>query len=67
MQYRIGLFVPLGVGLGGVRKMGPWYPWVSRLSGLLLLILGVLLLTGTFTLLSSMLMQLTPDFLMERL
>lgn len=74
LVYSAGLAIPflaaallLDRFLGGVRKMGPWYPWVSRISGLLLLILGVLLLTGTFTVLSSMLMQLTPDFLMDRL
>ena len=40
---------------------------MSRISGALLIVLGLLLLTGTFTTLSSMLMQWTPDFLVERL
>ena len=53
--------------LGGVRKVGPWFPWVSRLSGLLLIVVGVLMFTGSFSLLSSVLESWTPDFLRERL
>lgn len=74
LVYSAGLAVPflaaallLDRFLGVVKGMGRWYPWVSRISGLLLLILGVLLITGSFTILSSRLMQLTPDFLLERL
>jgi cytochrome c-type biogenesis protein len=74
LVYSAGLAIPflaaallLDRFLGGMRKMGPWFPWVSRISGALLLILGILLITGTFTTLSSMLMQWTPEFLVERL
>ena len=74
LVYSAGLAIPflaaallLDRFLGGMRKMGPWFPWVSRISGALLIVLGLLLLTGTFTTLSSMLMQWTPDFLVERL
>ena len=72
--YSAGLAVPflaaallLDRFLGGVRKVGPWFPWISRVSGLLLIALGVMLLTGTFTLLNTFLQGLTPDFLRERL
>src|SRR5690606_29463126 len=48
LVYSAGLAIPflaaallLDRFLGGMRKMGPWFPWVSRISGLLLLILGV--------------------------
>jgi cytochrome c-type biogenesis protein len=74
LVYSAGLAIPflaaallLDRFLGGMRKMGPWFSWVSRISGALLIVLGLLLLTGTFTTLSSMLMQWTPDFLVERL
>src|SRR5690606_3377912 len=70
LVYSAGLAIPflaaallLDRFLGGMRKMGPWFPWISRISGALLLILGLLLITGTFTTLSSVLMQWTPDFL----
>ena len=74
LVYSAGLAIPflaaallLDRFLGGMRKMGPWFPWVSRISGALLIILGLLLLTGSFTTLSSMLMRWTPAFLAERL
>lgn len=72
--YSLGLAVPfllaallLGRFVGSVRRIGPWLPWVSRISGALLVILGLLLLTGTFTRLSSVMAGWTPDFLLERM
>lgn len=72
--YSLGLAIPFLLAalllqrfLGGVRRIGPWLPWVSRISGALLLILGVLLITGTFTALSSVLARWTPDFLLDRM
>lgn len=74
LVYSAGLAIPflaaallLDRFLRGVRRVGPWLPWISRLSGALLLILGILLLTGSFTTLSSMLARWTPAFLVERL
>jgi cytochrome c-type biogenesis protein len=74
LVYSAGLAIPFLAAalllerfMGGMRRMGPWFPWVSRVSGALLIILGILLLTGTFTTLSSMMMQWTPEFLVERL
>jgi hypothetical protein len=40
---------------------------LEKASGALLLILGVLLLTGTFTVLSAWLTRFTPQWLLERL
>jgi cytochrome c-type biogenesis protein len=72
--YSLGLAVPfllaallLGRFLSSVRKIGPWLPWVSRISGVLLLVLGILLLTGSFTTLAAMLARWTPQFLLERM
>lgn len=72
--YSAGLAIPflaaallLDRFLGSVRKVGPWFPWISRASGALLLVVGFLMMTGSFTLLSSMLQGLTPDFLRDRL
>jgi cytochrome c-type biogenesis protein len=72
--YSAGLAVPflaaallLDRFLGNVRKIGPWLPWISRASGLLLLVIGVMLFTGSFTLLASMLQAWTPEFLRSRL
>jgi cytochrome c-type biogenesis protein len=72
--YSLGLALPflgaallLGRFLSGARRVGRWLPWVSRISGVLLLVLGVLLLTGSFTTLSGVLARWTPDFLLDRM
>lgn len=74
LVYSAGLAVPFLLAalllqrfLGSMRRIGPWLPWVSRISGILLLVLGVLMLTGSFTTLTAMLARWTPDFLMDRL
>lgn len=41
--------------------------WISRASGLLLVIVGVLMMTGSMTVLSSWLQGWTPEFLRSRL
>jgi cytochrome c-type biogenesis protein len=45
------------------RYMG----WVERISGVLLIVLGVLLITDKFTVLAGYLQGLTPEFLRSRL
>ncbi len=72
--YSLGLAVPFLlatlllerflVSFGRFRR---WLPWVSRASGALLIAVGLLLITGSFTMLSGMLARWTPDFLLERL
>jgi cytochrome c-type biogenesis protein len=49
------------------RKLGPYLPWVERAAGVLLLIVGVMLVTGTFTALNSLLLRFTPEWLVSRL
>lgn len=72
--YSAGLAIPflaaallLDRFLRGVKRVGPWFPWVSRASGALLLVLGLLLLTGSFSALSAVLSRWTPEFLRGRL
>jgi cytochrome c-type biogenesis protein len=74
LVYSLGLAIPFLLAalllqhfLGGMRKIGPWLPWVSRVSGALLIILGILLFTGSFTILMTYMNQWTPTFLLERL
>jgi cytochrome c-type biogenesis protein len=73
-MYSAGLALPfLGATLAldrfliGFRRIGRWMPWISRASGLLLILVGVLLLTGSFSLLSSIMARWTPAFLLEML
>lgn len=72
--YSAGLAIPFLLAavlldhfLTGVRRAGPWLVWVNRASGALLLVLGILLATGSFTTLSSLLARWTPDFILNRI
>jgi cytochrome c-type biogenesis protein len=72
--YSAGLAVPFLLAalllqrfMGNMGRIGRWLPWVNRISGALLLILGILLLTGSFTALTAMMSGWTPDFLLERM
>lgn len=72
LVYSLGLAIPFLLAallmerfLASRRRIGPWLPWLSRLSGALLLIVGVLMLSGSFTALTSMLARWTPDFLLQ--
>lgn len=72
--YSLGLAVPfmlstlaLGRFLGVLKRFRRWLPWVNRVSGGMLVVMGILLVTGSFTLLAGYLTRLTPEFLLQRL
>lgn len=72
--YSLGLAVPFLVSalaldsfLNAFKRFRRFLPTVQVVSGLLLIGLGLLLLTGTFTILTSYLNRFTPDFLLERI
>lgn len=72
--YAAGLAVPFLLAtlllerfLSSVSHFRRWLPWVSRASGILLVGVGFLLLTGSFTTLSGVLARYTPEFLLDRL
>jgi cytochrome c-type biogenesis protein len=72
--YSLGLAVPFLLAtlllerfLTSFKRFREYLPWVSRASGALLLIMGLLLVTGSFTILSGMLARFTPEFLMDRM
>lgn len=44
-----------------------YLPWVERGAGVILLIAGVLMITGTYTALNAMLINVTPTWLLDRL
>ena len=74
LVYSAGLAVPflfaavaLDRFLSTFRRFRGWIPWIERGSGGLLVALGVLLITGSFTVLTSWLIQFTPDFILERI
>ncbi len=72
--YSAGLAIPFLLAtvaierfLAGMTTLRRWLPWINRISGALLLLLGILLLTGTFSTLSAMLSGWTPEVLSRRL
>jgi cytochrome c-type biogenesis protein len=74
LVYSMGLAVPfllaalaLDVFLRAFSRFRRFLPFVQVASGLLLVFLGLLLLTGTFSALSTYLTRFTPDFILERI
>jgi cytochrome c-type biogenesis protein len=72
--YSAGLAIPFLIAAVAVDSFLDWFqgfrrylPWVMRLSGVLLIVVGFLLVTGEFTRLAGWLQGLTPEFLKERL
>jgi cytochrome c-type biogenesis protein len=72
--YSAGLALPFLIAAVAVESFLDWFqrfrrflPWVMRISGVLLILVGVLLVTGEFTRLAAWLQGLTPDFLREQL
>ena len=72
--YALGLAVPF---LATAALLTQAFGWLSRLkrhmraiqvaSGLLMVVVGLLLVTGTFTILNSLLIRITPEWLLERM
>lgn len=72
--YSLGLAVPFLIAslaldwfLQSFKRFRRWIPVVEKASGVLLVILGILLLTGQFTVLASWLTRFTPAFILERI
>ena len=72
--YAIGLGVPFLVAallldpfMRFSRAFRRWLPWVERTAGVVLLVAGVLMLTGTYETLNGYLIKITPDWLIDRL
>lgn len=49
------------------RRLRPAIRWVERASGVLLLVIGLMMVTGTFTALNNLLIRWTPAWLWSRL
>jgi cytochrome c-type biogenesis protein len=72
--YSAGLAVPFLLAAVAVESFLEWFqrfrrflPWVMRVSGVLLVLVGLLMATGQFTRLAGWLQALTPEFLRERI
>lgn len=72
--YSLGLAIPFLVAalaldwfLQAFKRFRRFIPVVEKASGVLLVFLGILLLTGSFTILSSWLARFTPEFILDRI
>jgi cytochrome c-type biogenesis protein len=72
--YSAGLAVPFLVSslalswfLSTFDRFKKWIPWVERISGLLLLAVGLLLMSGRFTALAAWMTRFTPEFILDRI
>jgi cytochrome c-type biogenesis protein len=73
-MYSLGLAIPFLAAALAVDKFRGWFssfrkwmPWVQRISGAVLIIVGLLLVSGEFTRLAGWLNSLTPEWLLRRL
>ena len=72
--YSAGLAVPFMIAAVAVESFLDWFqrfrrylPWVIRVSGVLLIIVGMLMATGQFTRLAGWLQTLTPAFIRNQI
>lgn len=72
--YSMGLAIPLLLAawamerfLTAFSRFRRFLPAVQKVAGALLIVLGLLLVTGSFTVLAAWLNRYTPEFLLERL
>jgi cytochrome c-type biogenesis protein len=72
--YSAGLALPFLLAAVALDSFLEWFqrfrrflPWVMRISGVMLVLVGVLLVSGEFTRLAGWLQGLTPDLLREQL
>ncbi len=72
--YSLGLAVPFMLAalafepfLRMSRGLRPYLPWFERVAGGLLVIVGIMMVTGTFTALNNLLLRLTPEWLFQRI
>jgi cytochrome c-type biogenesis protein len=72
--YSAGLAVPFLVSslalswfLTTFDRFKRWITWVERISGLLLIGVGLLLMSGRFTALAAWMTRFTPNFILERI
>lgn len=72
--YSAGLAIPfllsaaaLSWFLASFKRFRRYIPWVERASGALLVLVGVLLLSGQFTALASWAAKFTPEFIYENI
>lgn len=66
--YSLGLWIPflisaiaIGSVMKGVKKAGRYFVWIERVAGALLILIGIILLTGNMTAMTSFFLKLFPN------
>ena len=74
LAYSLGLAVPFLLSAVAIERFTVFFQrmrrqmlWISRVSGAVMIVIGVMLVTNYFTVLASWLTTLTPEFLLERI
>ncbi|HEX6053772.1 MAG TPA: cytochrome c biogenesis protein CcdA [Gemmatimonadaceae bacterium] len=74
LAYSLGLAVPFLVSAVAVERFLDFFTrmkrqmvWITRVSGVLMIAVGVLMVTNYFTILATYLQQLTPDVIRDRI
>jgi cytochrome c-type biogenesis protein len=74
LAYSLGLAVPFLLSAVAIERFTAFFQrmrrqmlWISRVSGAVMIVIGVMLVTNYFTVLASWLTTLTPEFLLERI
>jgi cytochrome c-type biogenesis protein len=74
LAYSLGLAVPFLLSAVAIERFSSFFQrmrkqmvWVSRVSGAVLIAIGLLLVTNYFTILAAWLTTITPEFLLERI
>ena len=74
LAYSLGLAVPFLISAIAIERFTKFFQrmrkqliWISRISGAVMIVIGVMLVTNYFTVLASWLTTLTPEFLLERI
>ncbi len=72
--YSLGLAIPFLISalaldwfLGAFSRFRRFLPLIEKAAGVMLIIMGLLLMTGTFTILNTFLIEHTPAWLYERI
>lgn len=72
--YSLGLAVPFLVStlalswfFSAFGRFRRYLPWVERVAGAMLVLVGILLITGRFTALAAWATQFTPEWVLERI
>ena len=72
--YSLGLAVPFLLSAVAIDRFQAFFlrmrrqmVWISRISGVVMILVGILLVTNYFTILASLLTKLTPEFILKRI